>query len=42
MITQADLNRVIIEVNAILEGFRKRLEALEAPKAPKEAPKKAA
>jgi len=43
MITQSDLNNVLIEINKILDGMNKRIEALEAQssKPPATAPKKA-
>lgn len=43
MITQADLNNVLIEINKILDGMNKRIEALEAQssKPPATGPKKA-
>lgn len=43
MITQAELNNVLIEINKILTGINQRLEALEAQssKPPATAPKKA-
>ena len=39
MITQADMNKVVNQVNKILDGLNKRLEALEeAQKAEKTTP----
>lgn len=43
MITQSELNNVLIEINKILDGINKRLEVLEAQssKPTATAPKKA-
>ena len=41
MITQAELNNVLIEINKILEAMNKRIEALEEQSSKPVAPSKA-